>query len=57
MSARRPITRPLVLLLPLMSPTTPVRPIPSTTSSQPNSVSFFATRLAVRRVSYMISGC
>ena len=40
MSARMPTTRPLVSLRPLMRPTTPVRPIPSTTSSQPNSRSF-----------------
>ena len=39
MSARRPTVRPAPSL-PLMMPTTPVRPMPVTTSSQPNSSSF-----------------
>ena len=35
-------------LLPRMTPTTPVRPMPVTTSSQPNALSFSATDAAVR---------
>src|SRR6056297_3650443 len=57
MSARNPIVRPELSVLPLMMPTTPVRPIPVTTSSQPNSFSFSATIPAVRWVSNRISGC
>ncbi len=34
--------------LPLMTPTTPVRPMPGTTSSQPNALSCAATVAAVR---------
>jgi hypothetical protein len=39
-----------------MTPTTPVRPIPVTISSTPNSFSFSATMPAVRWVSNRISG-
>ena len=35
MSARSPITRPVLSDFPRMTPTTPVRPMPVTTSSQP----------------------
>ena len=56
MSARRPITLPAVSVLPLMTPTTPVRPIPVTTSSQPKAFSFSSTTPAVRTVSNRISG-
>ena len=56
MSARSPMTLPAVSLLPLMTPTTPVRPIPSTTSSQPKARSFSATSAAVRWVSNRSSG-
>jgi hypothetical protein len=47
-SARSPITLSDVaaLLLPRISPTTPVRPRPVTTSSQPNALSFSATDAA-----------
>ena len=41
-SARMPITLSEVPLRPWMTPTTPVRPMPVTTSSQPNSRSFSA---------------
>ena len=37
----------LPALRPLMTPTTPVRPMPVTTSSQPNALSFSATEAAV----------
>jgi hypothetical protein len=43
-------------VLPLMTPTTPVRPMPVTTSSQPNSRSLSATSAEVRWVSYISSG-
>ena len=56
MSARSPITRLPVPLLPRMTPTTPVRPIPVTTSSQPKLLSFSATVAAVRWTSYSSSG-
>ncbi len=42
MSARSPITL-LPGLRPRMTPTTPVRPMPGTTSSQPKLLSFSAT--------------
>jgi hypothetical protein len=48
MSARSPITLRAPPRLPRMTPTTPVRPIPVTTSSQPNALSFSATEAAVR---------
>ena len=48
MSARIPITLPEADLRPLMTPTTPVLPIPGTTSSQPNAFSFSTTIPAVR---------
>ncbi len=52
MSARNPITLPMALsdlpLRPWMTPTTPVRPSPVTTSSQPKLLSFSATLPAVR---------
>src|SRR5947209_4065085 len=52
MSARSPMTRPLPLP-PRITPTTPVRPIPVTTSSQPKLLSLlpYTTpfRLAMRR--------
>jgi hypothetical protein len=48
MSARMPITLPEAALRPLMTPTTPVLPMPGTTSSQPNALSFSATTPAVR---------
>ena len=51
MSARSPITLPEPVDLPRITPTTPVRPIPVTTSSQPNAPSFSATRALVRCVS------
>ena len=41
MSARRPITLPLPLWRPRMTPTTPVRPMPVATSSRPNARSLF----------------
>mmetsp|Transcript_16185 Transcript_16185/g.25124 ORF Transcript_16185/g.25124 Transcript_16185/m.25124 type:complete len:255 (-) Transcript_16185:234-998(-) len=56
MSALKPMTSPLVSVLPLMRPTTPVRPMPVTTSSQPNALSFSATNADVRWVSYSTSG-
>jgi hypothetical protein len=48
MSERRPITRPEVVRAPRMTPTTPERPMPVTTSSQPKDRSFSATIAAVR---------
>ena len=42
---------------PRITPTTPVWPIPVTTSSQPNALSFSATLAAVRCTSNRISGC
>ncbi len=50
MSARIPIVlnAPAAGLLPRITPTTPVRPIPVTTSSQPKLLSFSATDAAVR---------
>src|SRR5258708_27377529 len=57
MSARNPIAFPDVLLRPRITPTTPVRPIPVTTSSHPNSRSLSATMPAVRWTSYSSSGC
>ena len=56
MSARSPITLPDPFWRPRMTPTTPVRPIPVTTSSQPNSFSFSATIPAVRWTSKSSSG-
>src|SRR5215813_3125260 len=59
MSARRPITlrpSPAAGLPPRMTPTTPVRPMPVTTSSQPNALSLSATVAAVRCTSYCSSG-
>src|SRR4051812_10390324 len=44
-------------LRPRITPTTPVRPMPVTTSSQPNSRSLSATMPAVRWTSYRSSGC
>ena len=43
-------------LRPWMTPTTPVRPMPGTTSSQPNALSLSATLAAVRCTSYMQFG-
>ena len=57
MSARSPITLLPLAPLPRMTPTTPVLPIPVTTSSQPNALSFSATLPAVRWTSNRISGC
>ncbi len=57
MSARNPTTLPDAVLRPLMTPTTPVLPMPGTTSSQPNALSLSATRPAVRCTSKPISGC
>ena len=57
MSARSPITLPEAVLRPLMTPTTPVLPMPGTISSQPNAASFSATTPAVRCRSKPISGC
>ena len=48
MSARRPITLPDAALRPLMTPTTPVLPMPGTTSSQPKALSLSTTTPAVR---------
>jgi hypothetical protein len=48
MSARSPIARPAPAADPRITPTTPVRPIPSTTSSQPKDRSLSATSAAVR---------
>ena len=45
------------VLRPRMTPTTPVRPMPGTTSSQPKLLSFSATEAAVRCTSYCSSGC
>ena len=56
MSARRPMTLPAPPLRPRMTPTTPVRPMPVTTSSQPKALSFSATAPAVRCTSYSSSG-
>src|SRR4051794_23516428 len=60
MSARSPITLmsepPGACLRPLMTPTTPVRPRPVATSSQPNSRKRSATKAAVRCTSYSSSG-
>ena len=47
MSARRPMARPDLLDDPRITPTTPVRPIPSTTSSTPASRRAAATLAAV----------
>ncbi len=47
MSARRPMARPDLLDCPRITPTTPVRPIPSTTSSTPASRRAAATLAAV----------
>src|SRR5262249_19129716 len=61
-SARSPITLRLpepvlsLILPPRMTPTTPVRPMPVTTSSQPNALSLSATEAAVRWTSYCSSG-
>ncbi|MDU6239171.1 MAG: glycosyltransferase family 2 protein [Bradyrhizobium sp.] len=57
MSARRPMMRPDPVLRPRITPTTPVRPMPVTTSSHPNSRSRSATMPAVRCTSYINSGC
>src|SRR5689334_8728060 len=57
MSARSPITLPDEVLRPRITPTTPVRPMPVTTSSHPNSRSLSATMPAVRWTSYRSSGC
>src|ERR1700756_1526520 len=57
MSARNPIVLPELLLRPRITPTTPVRPMPVTTSSHPNSRSLSATMPAVRWTSYRSSGC
>src|SRR4249920_2820602 len=60
MSARSPTTLMSpspATLRPLMTPTTPVRPRPVTTSSQPNSRKRSATNAAVRCTSYSSSGC
>ena len=48
MSARMPTTLPDFWPRPRMTPTTPVLPMPATTSSQPNAVSLSATTPAVR---------
>jgi hypothetical protein len=57
-SARKPITRPPAAgcLRPRITPTTPVRPIPVTTSSQPKALSLSATLAAVRCTSNKSSG-
>ncbi|MCY1504385.1 hypothetical protein D9M68_385530 [compost metagenome] len=55
MSARRPIVRPEPRL-PRIRPTTPVRPRPVTTSSTPNSLSFFSTKDAVFSTANRSSG-
>ncbi len=46
MSARSPITRPLLSDLPLITPTTPVRPMPVTTSSQPKALQLLGDQRA-----------
>src|SRR4051795_7120942 len=56
MSARRPMVLPEADLRPRITPTTPVRPMPVTTSSQPNSRKRSATMPAVRWTSYCSSG-
>ena len=55
MSARSPMTRPDPVVRPWITPTTPVRPNPVTTSSQPNSRSRSATSALVRWVSRITS--
>src|SRR6185437_13115987 len=57
MSARRPMVLPEAFFRPRIMPTTPVRPMPVTTSSHPNSRSLSATIPAVRCTSYSSSGC
>ena len=57
MSARSPMVRAPPPFLPRMTPTTPVRPMPVTTSSQPKLLSFSATTPAVRCTSNISSGC
>ncbi len=57
MSALRPTTLPDPALRPLMTPTTPVLPMPGTTSSQPKARNLSATMPAVRCTSKPISGC
>src|SRR3954469_23160602 len=56
-SARRPITLRGPSPVPWITPTTPVLPMPVTTSSQPKALSFSATLAAVRCTSNRISGC
>jgi hypothetical protein len=51
-----PITLPALLVRPWITPTTPVRPMPVTISSQPNSRSLSATMPAVRCTSKSSSG-
>ena len=48
MSARMPSTLPELPLRPLITPTTPVLPMPGTTSSQPKALSLSTTTPAVR---------
>jgi hypothetical protein len=56
MSARSPITCEPPPLPPRITPTTPVLPMPVTTSSQPKALSFSATQAAVRWTSNRSSG-
>ena len=55
-SARSPITLRGPVPFPWITPTTPVLPMPVTTSSQPKALSFSATLPAVRCTSNRISG-
>ena len=55
-SALKPITFPDIFFFPSIIATTPVLPIPVSTSSHPNSFSLVSTNFDVSIVSYISSG-